>query len=352
MFHVKPVLVPMFGFCHPVGLNLLRKLASVATSSKYRGCRRDYGWLRCRVKRRMLLGILMVGLSRAGLAAIPEKVTFPSLEETNPTKLDGYLYQPAKPAEGKPAIILAHGCSGMMDNKGEIRAGIAHWAARFAEKGFVVLAVDSFNPRGHKEVCTQSNRPILESRERPRDAYGALKYLVAQPFVNKDRVFLLGFSNGATGTLYAVEADGKPHMLAVEAKIAFRAAMAFYPGCNNPNKNRLRPAIPLAIFIGADDDWTLPAPCQELIALNKSRGLDAQYFDYPGAYHAFDVPGSKVRVRTDVRMSNRPGLAAGVHVGGNDAARIAAEKDVDSYLMRFLSSGTNSAEKSPVTPKP
>jgi len=45
-------------------------------------------------------------------------------------------------------------------------------------------------------------------------------------------------------------------------------------------------------------------------------------------------------------------LAAGVHVGGNDAARIAAEKDVDSYLMRFLSSGTNSAEKSPVTPKP
>jgi dienelactone hydrolase len=300
----------------------------------------------------MLLVVLVGGLSGIGFAATPEKVTFSSLEETNPTKLEGYLYQPAKPADGKPAIVLAHGCSGMIDNKGEIRAGIAHWATRFAEKGFVVLAVDSFNPRGHKEICTQSNRPILEGRERPRDAYGALKYLVAQPFVNKDRVFLMGFSNGATGTLYAVEADGKPHKLAVEAKIAFRAAMAFYPGCNNPNKNRLKPAIPLAIFIGADDDWTPAAPCKELVALNKSRGLDAQYFDYPGAYHGFDVPGSKVRVRKDVRMANRPGLADGVHVGGNEAARIAAEKDVDSYLQTFLPIVTNDVAKATVASKP
>ena len=305
------------------------------------------------VKHRTIFVILMGGLSTIGLAATPKKIAFPSLEETKPTKLDGYLYQPAKPADGKPAIVLAHGCSGMIDNKGEIRAGVAHWAARFVEKGFVVLAVDSFNPRGHKEVCTQSNRPILESRERPRDAYGALKYLVEQPFVNKDRVFLMGFSNGATGTLYAVEADGKPHKLAVEAKITFRAALAFYPGCNNPNKNRLRPAIPLAIFIGADDDWTPGQPCRELMDLNKGRGLPVAYFDYPGAYHGFDVPGSKVRVRKDVRAANRPSLAAGVHVGGNDAARIAAEKDVDGYLQPFLLlPDANSAEKSSVAPKP
>ncbi len=113
------------------------------------------------------------------------------------------------------------------------------------------------------------------------------------------------------------------------------AALAFYPGCNNPNKNRLKPAIPLAIFIGSDDDWTPAAPCKELIALNKSRGLDVAYFDYPGAYHGFDVPGSKVRVRKDVRMANRPGLAEGVHVGGNEEARKTAERDVDGFLEKF-----------------
>lgn len=287
-----------------------------------------------------LFPALLLALSTATLAATPDKVEFPSLEESNPTTLVGYLYKPAKPAADKPAVVLAHGCSGMIDhqgkNAGRIKPGITHWAEHFTEKGYVVLAVDSFNPRGHREVCTQSNRPILESRERPRDAYGALQYLASQSFVAKDRVFLMGFSNGATGTLYAVEDDGKPHQLAKNAGIAFRAALAFYPGCTQANKTRLKPAIPLAILIGKDDDWTPAAPCRELIDLNKSRGLTVAYFDYPGAYHGFDVPGSKVRVRTDVRMANRPGLAAGVHVGGNEDARKAAEKDVDGFLATLL----------------
>lgn len=272
------------------------------------------------------------------LSAAPEKVFFPSLEEANPTTLTGYLYKPAKFDEKSPvpAFVLAHGCSGMIDAKGEIRAGIAYWAAHFVAQGYVVLAVDSFNPRGHKEVCTKSDRPILESRERPRDAYGALKYLSATSFVLKDRVFLMGFSNGATGTLYAIDADGSPYKLAKDAGIRFHAAMAFYPGCSNANKKRLKPAVPLAVFIGADDDWTPAAPCRDLIALNKSRDLDVAYFAYPGAYHGFDVPGSAVRVRTDVRMVNRPGLAAGVHVGGNNAAREAATKDVATYLEKHL----------------
>jgi dienelactone hydrolase len=273
-----------------------------------------------------------------GHAAAPEKVEFPSLAESNPTTLTGYLYKPAKLDDKSPApaVVLAHGCSGMIDDKNRIKPGIKHWAERFVEKGFVVLAVDSFNPRGHAEVCTKSDRPILESRERPRDAYGGLQYLAKQSFVAKDRVFLMGFSNGATGTLYAVEGDGKPHQLAKKAGVSFRAALAFCPGCTQANKSRLKPAIPLAIFIGADDDWTPAQPCRELIDLNRSRGLPVAYFDYPGAYHGFDVPGSKVRVRTDVRMSNRPNLASGVHVGGNEEARKAAEKDVDSFLRGFL----------------
>jgi len=44
------------------------------------------------------------------------------------------------------------------------------------------------------------------------------------------------------------------------------------------------------------------------------------------------VPGTTVRLRTDVRNRANPKLATGVHVGGNDAARAAAMKDVDSYL--------------------
>jgi len=48
------------------------------------------------------------------------------------------------------------------------------------------------------------------------------------------------------------------------------------------------------------------------------------------------VPGTTVRLRTDVRNRANPKLATGVHVGGNDAARAAAMKDVDSCLDSYF----------------
>ena len=200
----------------------------------------------------------------------------------------------------------------------------------------MVLAVDSFNPRGEKEVCTQKDRPILESRERPRDAYGALAYLATQTYVQKDHIFLMGFSNGATGTLYAVDDAGKPLALANAAKISFRAALAFYPGCTSADKRNIKPAIPLAIFMGELDDWTPAAPCKLFIEKTKAAGVDAEIHLYANAYHGFDVPGASVRVRNDVRMKTSPQLANGVHVGGNAAARVAAIKDVDLFVERVL----------------
>jgi dienelactone hydrolase len=290
-----------------------------------------------------ILFLLALGFAPTLLAAIPEKVTFPSAEDTpsrSPTLLTGYLYRPEqrteKPTTSQPAIILAHGCSGMIDEKGRIKRGVSHWADRFIAKGFVVLAVDSFNPRGHREICTLKERPIRESRERPRDAVGALQYLAKLGSIDPKRIFLMGFSNGASGTLYAVEEGSKPQAIAMQAGVSFRAALAFYPGCTNLNEAKMTPAIPLAIFIGAADDWTPAAPCRELIERNKKDGKPVAYFDYPDAYHAFDVLGAKVRIREDVRMANRPHLAKGVHVGGNEAARIQAEKDVDQWLAPFL----------------
>jgi len=287
----------------------------------------------------VLSGLLMMLPTLAiAITVTPEKVEFPSLEDVNPTKLVGYLYKPATLDEKAPmpAFVLMHGCSGMIDAKGQIRAGVSFWAERLVEKGYVALLVDSFNPRGHKEVCTQSERPILEDRERPRDAYGGLQYLFSLPFVAKDRVFLMGFSHGATGTLYAVNDSGKHWKAAQRAGIRFAAALAFYPGCIAANRNSLKPAVPLAIFIGAADDWTPAPPCEALISSAKSAGRAAEIYQYPGAYHGFDVPGTSVRFRTDIRNRANPKLGNGVHVGGDDVARVAATKDVDAYLEKQL----------------
>ncbi len=292
---------------------------------------------------KLMLGVIVVATPAI---AAPDKVEFNSLEEPHlggPTKLTGYFFKPENLDSSKPvnAVVLAHGCNGLLDGKGKLRAGISAWADYFVAKGWVALAVDSFNPRGEKEVCTKKDRPILESRERPRDAYGALAYLTAQPYVNKSSIFLMGFSNGATGTLYAVEAGGKPLELAKAAKISFRAALAFYPGCTNATKRNLKPAIPLAIFIGEWDDWTSAAPCKLLVEnagahVGAKVETNAEIHLYPNAYHGFDVPGAEVRIRKDVRMRASPQLADGVHVGGNEESRAAAIKDVDIFLDRVL----------------
>ena len=289
---------------------------------------------------RFASGLLLVLPSIAiAITAAPEKVEFPSLENNNPTKLVGYLYKPAKldAKRPPPAFVLMHGCRGMIDAKGQTRAGVSFWAERLVEKGDVALLVDGFNPRGHKEVCTQTVQPILEDRERPRDADGGLQYLLWLPYVAKDRVFLIGFSHGATGTLYAVNDSGKRGKAAQRAGLRFAAALAFYPGCTVANRNGMKPAIPLAIFIGAADDWTPAQPCEALVFRAKSAGRDAEIYQYPGAYHGFDVPGTTPRLRTDVRNRANPSLRNGVHVGGgDDAARLAATKDVDAYLKRQL----------------
>ena len=294
---------------------------------------------------KLTLGVCFA-MAASSVCAAPEKVEFNSLEESQlggPAKLTGYLFKPENLNPKKPviAIVLAHGCSGLLDGKGNIRPGIAAWADRFVAEGLVALAVDSFNPRGEKEVCTQKDRPILESRERPRDAYGALAYLVAQSYVKKDGVFLMGFSNGATGTIYAIEAGGKPLDMAKTAKISFRAALAFYPGCTGAAKRNLKPGVPLGIFMGALDDWTPAAPCKSLVENAKAAGADVEIHLYPKAYHGFDVPGAEVRIRKDVRMKANPQLADGVHVGGNDEARAAAIKDVDTFIDRVLKNASS-----------
>jgi dienelactone hydrolase len=290
------------------------------------------------VKQLLLTSVLGINAVVGSALAAPEKVQFNSVEEAGSTKLTGYLFKPENLGPKMPvsAVVLVHGCSGLMDHKGKIRAGISVWADRFVSKGWVALAVDSFNPRGEREVCTQKDRPILESRERPRDAYGALAYLVAQPYVQKDNVVLMGFSNGATGTLYAVEMGGKPLAMAKAANISFRAALAFYPGCTSAAKRNLKPAIPLGIFMGELDDWTPAAPCKSLVENARAAGSDMEIHLYPNAYHGFDVPGAEVRIRKDVRMKAYPQLASGVHVGGNDEARAAAIKDVDVFIDREL----------------
>jgi hypothetical protein len=117
-------------------------------------------------------------------------VHFPSLEDNGagqpPTTVDGYLFRPAGTGPF-PAIVGLHGCSGMFVRGTSMISPIyREWAAELTRHGFVFLLVDSLRPRQHGQMCSVDGFDFGIYRRRPRDAYGALRYLQAQPFVRRD----------------------------------------------------------------------------------------------------------------------------------------------------------------------
>ena len=133
-------------------------------------------------------------------AAGQEAVHFPSLEDNGPgrsaTPLDGYLFRPAGERKN-PAVVFLHGCGGLFNRAtGLINIRELDWARQLTQRDYVVLMVDSFGPRNQGEMCSQRgfNREVYQRR--PHDAYGALLFLQAQPYVRPDRVGVVGWQGG------------------------------------------------------------------------------------------------------------------------------------------------------------
>lgn len=263
-----------------------------------------------------------------------EKITFSSadgdLHDGKPTLLDGYLFRP----EGNgpfPAIVALHGCSGLFLKSGRLNARFADWGRRLASLGYVVLFPDSFNPRGISEACTRKDRSgFSPHKERPRDANGALLWLQTQSFVQRDRIGLMGWSNGGITLLATIDSSFKK-----ESGEDFRVAVAFYPGCASFSKSpNWRPRVPLTILIGESDDWTPAASCKVLVTHAQEAGSDAEIVTFPNAYHDFDHPNLPLKTRTGLAFTVRKDGTA--KIGTNHEARAAAIELVPKILERYL----------------
>jgi dienelactone hydrolase len=275
------------------------------------------GRLVMRGRRGALGGLLLVPLIVlvSGAARRAEAVTFESL--TNPpVELTALLYRPDG-AGPFGAMVLLHGCSGIIRTE-------YGWATEFQKMGYAALIVDSFRPRGHAEICTDFRR--VSRRERVLDAYGALRWLRAQPFIDARRIGVAGWSNGGFTVLQVMDqarerpADG------------FRAAVAVYPDCRFDKTTRFY--APLLILIGGRDDWTPAASCQELAASGEPRPAPVLLHVYPDAYHSFDNPTAARQYLPNVENANKPG--GGATIGHDPAARADAIARVERFLAEHL----------------
>lgn len=105
------------------------------------------------------------------------------------------IYRPPGSGRPFPAIIVLHGCGGR-DAHHQL------WAQRLVSWGYIAILVDSFASRGFGNVCKQTT--VVTPEMRVSDIYGTAEYLRKLPYIDKDRIGLLGFSHGAWTIMVSV----------------------------------------------------------------------------------------------------------------------------------------------------
>jgi dienelactone hydrolase len=286
---------------------------------------------------------LALALAPAAVAqqAEPDAPDKRALETVHFASLDGktdlIAYLGRHPGDApRPAVVLMHGCSGLLNDKGRIFANYRAWMRALFAKGYDVLTVDSAGSRGFGQTCTAGPDRVTEYRDRPKDAYAALQYLQAQPQVQPDRIGLMGWSQGGAIALLSIndKSIGRPAGL----KGDFVAAVAFYPGaCSERLQSKpftqVEPqqwttTIPLLVLFGEADVWTLFAPCEEFIAGARARGNPVELKSYPAAVHGFDAPNQPRKELPAYRSGDGP-----VPVIGTDPE---ARADAFARVLEFL----------------
>jgi dienelactone hydrolase len=193
------------------------------------------------------------------------------------------------------------------------------WAQWLKAEGYVALVVDSFSPRGTTNVCRTLSNPT--AYEVAGDAFGALAYLRSLPFVDRERIGVIGWSYGAMASLIAAGASFSKSVQPPGG--GFRVAVPFYPSCSYLTHDT---AIPVLLLLGEADDWTPPDLCVATAQELRNSGRTALWQVYPGATHGFDK----------AELENRTVTYLGHTMRYDPAATADAEKRLRAFLTQYL----------------
>lgn len=257
----------------------------------------------------MAIALAGTGSLVAAAQAAPATVYFASAD--GHTELVGYLFVP-RTGGPHPAVVMLHGRAGPYSaninddctlvarntnspcNAASLSKRHAEWGAYWADRGYLALLPDSFGPRNKAHGFDQFSHDdadrddVNERTVRPLDAEGALRYLQSRSDVAPGRIFLQGWSNGASTALNVMSRQAS-------ASSGFRAAMVLYPGCGERAlvSRDYRTAAPVTVFLASDDEEVSPAVCHRALGKAQDNGSPIDIIDYQGATHDFDDPGTR-----------------------------------------------------------
>jgi dienelactone hydrolase len=223
----------------------------------------------------------------------------------------GALFKPVGPGPF-PAVVYMSGCSGLSGPTEMMleRMVIDHFLA----KGLATLIVDPFTPRNEPQgICSslanlneKTDAQIQYAIRGGNDAVASVKVLKAMAEIDPRRVFLMGFSYGATSSLFATDVKRTG---ARDAQVA--GVVAFYPYCYD----NVVPSRPTLVLMGDKDDWMSLGMCQ---AVKSDSNFDVVV--YPDAFHGFAAP------------RGQPIDFLGHHIVFDAKAMVDAEQRVDAFM--------------------
>lgn len=279
-------------------------------------------------------------------AEISGTISFPGLLGTN-----------ASAANKVPAVVLMHGSNG--PNK-SVRA----WADYLNGIGVATFMLDYFTGRGIQK--TMEDQSQLSQIVPATDALLALRLLASHPFIDAQRIAVMGFSKGGTSAQVASFKVMNELVLGKDSPLQFAGHLAFYGGCTAAARTT---GAPILMLVGEAEDYIPLANCRHAYELMKVKGADIKLVTYPGAHHGFDT-GNKIVFHPNfqttaacrsvedfdsgkfyVPNSANPMQAVGrddmlrypcdrqrrgAHTGGNPAAARAAKDEVTSFVKTYL----------------
>lgn len=273
--------------------------------------------------------LLVVVAGCAGGTDLAGPVRYPNATPGAPVDIRASLTRPDGPGPF-PAVVLLHGCHG-------VSRQLDRWAAWLAARGYAALIVDSFGSRNAPADCEPENPRDPPITARLDDAFGALRYLQSRPFIAKDRVAAMGFSQGGVYAMSVINGQSLERARArgVDLPVpGFAAAVAVYPG-GCPSLTEQLVVRPLLVLAGGADDWTPAKACEEMVARMRARGADASIVVYPGAYHYFDVVDQPLAYLPRVGNDTKPG-GRGATVSYQPEAAADSQRRVEEFLGRSL----------------
>lgn len=260
------------------------------------------------------LGVL--GTAFASAQVKTQSVSFetaPSPHLRESVTVRGTLNLPETPGKA-PAVLILHS-----------RAGIDGTGVFYAEPlnraGIATLEIEMFQGAAQMPRDSRQNLP---------HAFGALKFLAANPAVDAERIGIMGFSRG--GGLAIMTATQAYDDMYMQGKLRFAAHLSLYPACV-PHQGVAEgkwmafekgvydkwTGKPIHILAGEQDDYDVDADaCQRFVmSLPAAARPNFGVTVYPGATHGWEIPGDRTYFHDvafkgkggNVRYRHDPGTA-------------------------------------------